>query len=311
MNPPKRPLGVTLTAVASILGSVPILLLAALMMLLALLATRTAGAPPHMTAILAGQSAVWIAFAAWGITTAIGLLRVRGWARWSTIAFSALLLICCAPGAVLIALLPLPSPTGASTVARIALVVSYFLLALLGGLWLWYFNTAALRGVFGASAQPAGSRPVSITIVAWFMIVGGAAAAIGVIFAWPVMLFHLVIQGGASRVLFLLFAVWELLTGRGLLRLGPRSRIWAIVFFSFALVNGLVSALAPDLPGRLWFAMSFLPSWWPGKEQMGTVVSAMKPAMIAGALVAALPIWFLIARRAAFRSEQIGSEQPL
>ena len=138
-----------------------------------------------------------------------------------------------------------------------------------------------------------------------------AAAVIGVIFAYPVLLFGLVVQGGASRAIFLLFGAWELWAGLGLLKLRPRSRIAAIALFSFAIVNSLAAALIPGLEGRMWFAMQYFPSWWPGRDQLGSVISVMRPAMLVGVLITVLPIWFLIARRSAFRSEQISSQQPL
>jgi hypothetical protein len=315
MTPPKRALGVTLTAVVSILGSALILVLAAFMVLAAFLAPRTPGAPQHLAVIVAVEAVVFALIAAWGVTTAVGLFRLREWARCSTIAFSALLLMCTAPGALVMAFVQLPEPAGTApgimSIMRIVMICFYALLALLSGMWLWYFNTAALRVHFGAGIRTDDSRPVSISIIAWFMIIGGAAAVIGVIFAYPVLLFGLVVQGGASRAIFLLFGAWELWAGLGLLKLRPRSRIAAIAFFSFAIVNGLAVALIPGLEGRLWFAMQYFPSWWPGRDQMGTVLPVMRPAMVAGVLITLLPIWFLIARRSAFGLKKIPVQQAL
>src|SRR5437868_4242160 len=103
-----RPLGVTLAAVAAVLGSVLFCLLAAVMLLSALVPSPQPQAPAYLKAVSFVMCLVMLGFAGWGITTAVGLFRLRAWSRWSILVFSALLAFIGGSSALMISIIPMP-----------------------------------------------------------------------------------------------------------------------------------------------------------------------------------------------------------
>jgi len=311
---PKRSVGVTLSAVVSILGSALLALFALLMLLGALVQMTQPAAPAYLKVVVLSEAVLFAGFAAWGITTAVGLFRLRGWARWSIIAFSALLVVFGAPGALMIAIIQFPAapgtPPGSMAIVKIVLVCFYAAIALLGGAWLYYFQTAGARAQFGAGIEGPGGRPLSLSIIAWFMIFGGVMCLGGVFLPYPAMVFGLMVWGWPARLFYLAFAAFECWLGFGVLRLKPLSRILALCLFGFAVVNTLLFVLLPGYLERIQAVMKALPSGWPGADQF-PMLQSLRPGMLMGTLVSLIPIWFLIARRSAFRSEQVRSQQPL
>src|ERR1700722_11866918 len=98
LTPIKRSGGVTAIALFSLLGSLLMLLMAAFMALLPFLSSTLASndspAPPGLAkAMLFMAALMYLALAAWGIATSIGLFRLRAWARISIIIFSVLLIL--------------------------------------------------------------------------------------------------------------------------------------------------------------------------------------------------------------------------
>ncbi len=57
---------------------------------------------------------VLLGLAAWGITTAVGLFRLRVWSRWSILVFSSLLAFMGGSTALMMAFIPLPPTPGVS-----------------------------------------------------------------------------------------------------------------------------------------------------------------------------------------------------
>jgi hypothetical protein len=315
---PQRSVGVTLTAVVSILGSVLLVLFLLLMLAAMLLQKAQPAMPAYTKAVVLIEGLLFGGFAAWGIATAVGLFRLRGWARWSTIVFGVLLVVLGLPGALVMAVIHLPetpgAPPGLMTVVKVAIVCFYAVLALLGGWWLYLFQTAGVRAQFGAGTEGPGGRPLSVWIIGLWLILGGLICLGGLFLPFPAMLFGLVFRGWTARLFFLGFAAIECWLGVELLRLRPLSRILALAFFAFGVVNCLLFVFLPGFPERIRAVMDSLPAGWPGADQPATV-SSMQPAMVLGALACIVPIWFLVARRGAFArrpgSEQIGGQQPL
>jgi uncharacterized membrane protein (DUF2068 family) len=85
----KRPAGVIVTGIIQILGSVFTLLMSALMLFLPMIQSRSRMAkPPFEPAFFYGEAVVLGIFAVLGLLTAIGLFRMKSWARYSTLIFS-------------------------------------------------------------------------------------------------------------------------------------------------------------------------------------------------------------------------------
>src|SRR5579859_2412818 len=84
----KRPFGVIASAIFTLLGS---LLMFALFALMGVATLVSKDMPPEAKLGLPLALALFGGLGAWGITTAIGLFRLRNWARISIIVFSVFL----------------------------------------------------------------------------------------------------------------------------------------------------------------------------------------------------------------------------
>lgn len=93
----KRPAGLVIAAVLLILGSLLALCAGVLMILAGLFAPHAPATPsqPLPPSWISGVIFVVAGFAgliaAWGIVTAVGVLRVRAWARYSMMVIAAVL----------------------------------------------------------------------------------------------------------------------------------------------------------------------------------------------------------------------------
>jgi hypothetical protein len=220
----------------------------------------------------------------------------------------------------MMAIVQLPTPEGAApglmAGIKVAAVCVYAAGALLGALWLWYFHTAGVRAQFGAGTDGPGGRPLSLWVIGLLLIIGGLFCLCGVFLPFPVMVFGLLLRGWAARLFFLVFAAIVCWLGVELLRLRALSRVLAIALFACGGANTLLVGVLPGFPERSRAMMDAMPAGWPGATAgQSAALSSMQPAFLIGALLAVVPIWFLVAHRAAFAkrtgSEQIGSQQPL
>jgi hypothetical protein len=192
------------------------------MLLSAFVPTAQPNAPPFLKVVSFVMCVVLPGFAGWGITTSVGLFRLRGWSRWSILVFSALLAFMGGSSALMISIIPMPPTPQVSqetmTRIKIGIAVFYGVLALMGAFWLFYFNTARVKTQFGpgAAMDGPGGRPLSISVIAWFALVGGAMCIVGAFSPFPGVAFGLVFTGWAARAFYLAFAVIEVWLGVGL-----------------------------------------------------------------------------------------------
>ena len=302
----KRSIGVTLSAIASILGSASLLLVVLLTTVSALLLPND----PAMTAqtrvaALIGATVLFL-FSAWGIATAVGLLRLCAWARWSILAFSVLLTFVGAATALCVLFIPLPRTPGVSpdfTRAILAGIACFYaVLALIGGFWLYFFNTSRVRTQFagGGLTQPPGGRPFSLTMIAWLMLSGGALCGVLALLPLPAVLGGWIVSGWAARLVYAGTALIELWLGWGLLRLRPLSRVLSIAFSVLGPVNSLLFALLPGADAR--FA-AVLAVYSPELRYSSTSHFPSLFGGIATVPLSAVVIWFLVKCRPAFHPE--------
>ena len=89
----KRSIGVTVLAVLSLIGSILMFAMGLMMIAVAVFAPKTdANLPPAFVAAMMGAMSIfYFLLAAWGISSSIGLFRLKNRARISTIVFSVLL----------------------------------------------------------------------------------------------------------------------------------------------------------------------------------------------------------------------------
>ena len=302
----KRSLGVTLSAVAAGLGSGLLALLGTIAVVSTYLVPPppTPGMPPiFMQVVLVVGCLILLGLAGWGMATAAGLFRLKTWARWSMLTFCALWTLFTLAAALMISVIPLPPTPGlpADAVGSIKIFVGVFygLQAILGGVWLFYFNRPSVRAQFGGGGAPGpgpGGRPLSISIIAWLLIVGGVSTILFSILPFPATVLGMVFTGWAGRLFYLGYSVISITAGVGMLRLRPASRIAAIVIFIHAILNSLLMVALPGLPERLAAVYAGFPGLQPSQMSLAAAV----PSILMGMVFSAIPLWFLVVRRAAF-----------
>ncbi len=303
-----RSVSVYISAVVMLAGSV-LCLASGLFLLLAAFSP-----PPAMPAVsfikyaLYSATAISFGFGAWGIATGIGLFRFRRWARISVLIFSGLLLFIAVPGLVFL-LIPIPtSPElspGAMAAVDIVIAVFYFLLIAIAVWWIYLFRKASLKQQFLGELPAAGlpRRPLSITLVACFLLIRSIQSLVLVPLRVPAGLFGFILTGWEASLFYLFYAAAQLWLGFGLLRLKPWSRTLAVYVFLFGIANGLLFVL---LPGRiervLAIFMSQVPPAIRTQEAFWTAWSKswMQAGFGVSVILMAIAIWFLVTRRKAF-----------
>lgn len=279
-------------------------------MILALLLAPMRDASPLPPAVLRAVGILVAlmlgACAAWAVGTGAGIFRRRPWARISILIAGGVFAFFGCMGGIALWFAPFPVDARvdqhAAAIVRYLLIGFYALQAALGAWWLILFNRPAasryfVAGAAGGAATSAPARPLSVTLIAWYLLVGAVLTALGAVVRVPGMFFGVLVTGWTAMAVYSLFAIVQLYLGSGLLQLDEFARLGSVVFFVVSAANGCVSFLAPGRDDRLRAVEAQLPSAFRMEfpEWRGVWVSA-----IVGAVFVAVPIWFLIRRRAAF-----------
>ena len=301
----QKNIGVTISAVLMILGSVLSVLFAALSAVGIFVQPPAAGASPYIKAALAVMCFLLLALTAWQFATAVGLFRRRRWSRWSILIFSGLLAFGCGSAALFAAFIPIPQASNTTPELeagiKIGIIGFYGLLGLLGAFWIWYFNSSSVKAGFeGGLVLPAPrGRPLSISIIAWLAIFGGAFSLVMAVVPFPAVFFVWVFKGLPAHAIYAVYAGVYLWMGYGLLKLKPASRILAICAFAFSAVSIALFSLSPGMAGRNRAMMETMPA---ALNLAHDTYSS--PSTYAGLIMAVLSsgvqIWYLARNRAAF-----------
>jgi len=320
----KRSAGVTAIAVVAIIGG-------ALTCLFALFAAFAAVMMQHMpqlpdkapaalpTAVLGVEAAVFLGIGAWTIASAIGLLRLKNWARISILVLGGLLagfaffgLL----GAVMMTVMPIPAPPGKEVPHGFMAVVGAIMAAwcliqmAVGIWWLVLLNRKAVKEQFLGEGvtPPVGGRPVSIAVIAWLMTISGVLTIPFYLAThYPAMLFGMVIHGWPGKAFYVFFSLASVAIGIGLLRLKPLSHTLAVWFYVFGLVNLAANLLVPGAHAR--FEAVLQEALRPEQAWMATSArSFLWFGFVCGAVAIALPLWFLVTRKQAYLA---AANQPL
>jgi hypothetical protein len=322
----QRSAGVTVIAILSLLGCVLLLGLAILMMLVPFfmeLAQRTANPPPPQPplfrAMMMLAAFVYVLPAIWGVITAVGLFRLRNWARISTIAFSILLMGMSGFSALATAFVPLPedpAAPGLATAIRLGMgTYSIFLLAI-GVWWLIFFTRPGVKAQFVpsfpaqgvASAPRPGERPASITVIAILFLAGCLGLPFALLMHTPAALFVWVLTGWAATGFYLAAVALYVAIGVGLLRLKPAARLAAIGYLVFWTLNSLVFYLAPGGRERFQALLmsaqyAFIPGMVEYQRQIGPPMDFAPFGILCsllGLVMLGVMLYFLITRKQAF-----------
>jgi hypothetical protein len=157
------------------------------------------------------------------------------------------------------------------------------------------------------AAPDATARPLSISIIAWFLLVGCLFVPFNIIFHAPVTLFTTILTGWPATLLLLVFAALNLYTGIALLKMKQAGRLIAIGYSIFGFLNVLVFYFAPG--GRARFArlmelqQSMFP-WMQSAQATSPFQANMLPFVIIGVIFASalflVMLYFLAAAKPAF-----------
>ena len=313
----KRTGGVIASGVISIVGSLLTILLG-IGLILTTVAIRTnplptqAAAPPvDVTKILLTESIALLGLGVFGIVCGMSLLRLKNWARISFLVFSGLLgffavmgLMGTFMGAFLIPQSLPPEqapPLGFLSVFLIVASVFWLLLLGLSVWWLYYFTRRRVKEQFLTETEIDTPRrgPLSVTIVAWLLTVGGILGTLLLFSPYPVFLFGMALSGWTARLMMLLTGAASLAAGIGMLRWRPQAHTLAIVIYGFFLLSAVCTVLLPGSFERMQTAMEQM-----GYPQNAGVLAFNNTFVWIGLVVAlpavGIPLWFLVTRRRAF-----------
>jgi hypothetical protein len=260
----KRPALVIASAAALILLSLTQIILASLMGLAAALehTHEIPGAPQASPALMYCLCAFFLGLAIWGIVTAIGLSKLRHWARVSILIIGGCMtffgVVGMAGMLVAMFLAPLLLATaadtqhGSLTTVRVifgSMAFIYATVAAIGIFWLVYFNRKATRIAFAGSAGelPESRRPLLISIYAVVSLLGATGCLLMAFTPFPAIMFGISFTGWKKALMYLVFAAIDAAIGVGLWKLAEWARRLALGFLAFGGVMMLVYLIWPSL----------------------------------------------------------------
>ena len=296
-----RPVGVTASAIVAILGSIITLLFAAMMAASPTFATAQPQ-PPYTTQIAIVAAAISVALAGLGIWTAIGLFRLRSWARTSILIFAGFLGAWAAVALIVTMVIPMPPEITAGTRQGFRIIAAVMFGIPLGVAvwWLIQFNAQSTKAAFASPVtEVASPRPLSISIIGWTGIVGGVGCLLWIPIRLPAFLFGATFTGWTAGIIYGLFGALSLYIGKGLLDLRERARLLAIGWFLFGFVHMCVVTFVPSVRQRMFeMQRTLMPNQqYPTQLNQGMM---MYFSVAFGAILAAVAIYFLNRNRAAF-----------
>ena len=336
--------GITFSAVVVFLGSACMALLGVSATIGNIMMARLGGplGTHSFIVLLAFDVLIILGLAGWGIATGVGLIRLRRWARISLLIFSGLLAAISTLAGIGMALIPFPQPVQKEASAnlppnffteiRIGIVVFYAALAVLGGVWLWYFSKGSVKLQFegeartsnafvsslpvGALPAPAApyARPVSLTIIGWFLLIGPILIlpslamwyATGLWRQIPFYFLGMFLFGWSAAAAFIAFMIATAAAGFGVLKLRYWGRQLGIVVQLVGLINGAMLLGIPEHREEFQRIMDAI---------MATMTSKMIPPGSPAMKIPMMPSWvglalsmpivlvilyFLITRKKAF-----------
>lgn len=299
-------IGIRASAGLAIAGSLATLVMGGAMLFGTLVApppTKGPAVPPFpLAAIGIVMAAMAACLGGWGIWTAIGIFRRRGWARVSIVVFAVLLAFVGVSGFLAILFMPLPAPEGVSRrmmdAMRWGMAGFYGVLAAIAGWWLVLFNLSSTKEYFAQdvpSEPPA--RPLSVSVIGWYLLISSLFLAAMAVARMPAFVFGAVVTGWGGLAVYTLFSGAQIYLGTGLLHLEEQARLGTIGYYCFAALNGVLTM--PGFAAKMQIVQREMPKLF----SAGVPEQYPQPAwvfVLMGVAFAAIPVWFLVRRRAAF-----------
>jgi hypothetical protein len=266
--------------------------------------TGPAVPPFPLVAIGIAMAAICAGLSGWGIWTAVGVFRRREWARISIVVFAVLLTFVGASAFLAMLFMRLPAPEGVSQktmdAMRLGIGGFYGVLAAIGVWWLVLFNLRSTKEYFAqyAPSEPS-ARPLSVSMIGWYLLISSLFLAPMAVLRMPAFVFGAVITGWGGPAVYAVFAGTQIFLGAGLLRLREQARLASIGYFCLIGLNSAVTMGLPGYAAKMQTMMREMPKLFPagGPPQVPQPGWLFVPM---GMAFAAVPVWFLVRRRAAF-----------
>lgn len=306
----KRPVGVILTAIFVLGGSLLFAGMAVFESILMLSPPKGVAMPEQAKLGLGMGVAIFGVLAVWGITTGVGLFRLKNWARISQIVFSVLLALVALVSAPVVLIIPLPPnvPPDFGVVMK-AIAAVYAALGLLGLGWIFYFLRPNVKAVFAGSEIEPSRRPLSISIIGWWLLLTGVCTMPFAFLHYPIVLLGLVLRGWNATAFMIIFGLVYVVVGFELLKLNETARLAAIALQIFFAINGVLMALLPGTQQLILEQMRNSPFT---SADLSRMPSFPPIIFLFSVPVLAVPLWFLVTRKRAFehRPMQGGTLNP-
>jgi hypothetical protein len=290
----------------AILGSISALLFVALAVASLFIETPQPK-PANSTQLVVAVALMVVALASLGFVTSIGLFRLQPWARTSILVFAGFVAVGSFFGLLGAMAMPIPPGFSADTarIFRLSVGLVFGVPFAIAIWWLIQFNTQSTKAAFASPMAGAEStRPLSIMVIAWASLAGGASCVFAILTQAPVFLFGAILNGWIAGVIYAVFGALSLYIGKGLLELREEARILGIGWFGFSLIHSSLVILVPSLRGRMLAMQRGLEQNQPNPIPFDQVMM-MNVAFAFSAIVGAAAIWFLIRNRAVFgRAEE-------
>jgi hypothetical protein len=169
--------------------------------------------------------------------------------------------------------------------------------------WLIQFNTRNTRAAFEtASPTTMSRRPLSISVIGWMSVVGGASCLFPILARTPAFLAGATLTGWSAGIAYAFFGALSLYIGWGLLDLRERARKLAIAWFALSFVHMAVVTLVPTLRRRMLDAQVSIQQQSQTQPLPFDMASFAYLMLAVLTLISVLAIAFLIRRRSAFQT---------
>lgn len=296
-----RPASVTVVAVLSILGSLFTLLMSALMAAVAFMPLPgMAEQTPVMRYGLLMNVGLFLTLGVWGIVTAVGLFRMKPWARTSTLVFSAGLVCFAALSFLPLMLIPVATPPGVPESfmkgVMVGMGIFYTGLLAVGIWWLILLNRPVIKAQFYGGVVPVEpfSIPLSVQTIAWLLLTTCIFFPFFVFTDWPATFLAWVVMGRAAKVLYTVYGAAGVAAGYGLLKRQTWAYWLTMGYFGFVLVNLLVFYAMPNAQLRLDELNRMMVP-----QGMNVDVPQITPqfGILMGLIGVGLPLYFLLTRK--------------
>jgi hypothetical protein len=152
-------------------------------------------------------------------------------------------------------------------------------------------------------------RPISISIIAWYMLAISIFFPLNLVLRSPAVAFTAILSGWPATVYYLAIAAVHVYVGIGLLRLQAAARATGIVYFVFAFVNSAIFYFAPGGRARIDRLLEMQRSAFPWMQSLDqtSLPFDMTPFLFAGAIaglvLVLVPLYFLITCHKAFAKQ--------